>query len=237
MKYLIIILFLLTGCGKKPSSGGSKAEPMFIGPEASRPVVPSCYVSIEDGHKYITCPDGSKIEITDGKDGENGAAGINGQNGQDGIDGQDGSNGHSVVYSLLPADSCSAGGQTILLAQDINDNLSLDITDSNIHSLTICNGQDGVNGQDGQNGQDGVDAPPTMFTPVGIVDPCGDASGIYDEVFLKLQNGTLLASFSDNSNGKNTRFSVLTPGSYITTDGSNCFFTVDGNNNIVNQHY
>lgn len=57
---------------------------------------------------------------------------------------------------------------------------------------------------------------------VSIIDPCGDAAGIWDEVFLQLSDGTLLASFSDNAAGQNTRFSVLTNGNYVTTDGSNC---------------
>jgi len=87
------------------------------------------------------------------------------------------------------------------------------------------------------NGQDGTDAPPTAYTVVGLVDPCGDKPGIYDEVFFRLHNGLLVASFSDNQNGLNTRFSVLTPGSYRTTDGSNCYFSVDSNLLLYNEHY
>lgn len=65
-----------------------------------------------------------------------------------------------------------------------------------------------------------------------IIDPCGDAAGKVDEIILQLSNGQLLASFSDNSNGKNTRFSLLGDGSYATTDGSSCNFTVV--NGVVN---
>lgn len=97
----------------------------------------------------------------------------------------------------------------------------------------------GPPGNNGSNGTPGVSAPPTDFTPVGIEDPCGDAPDIYDEVFLRLANGTLLASFSDDANGDNTRFSILDPGTYTTTDGDNCTFTVTSSYAIINEshHY
>jgi hypothetical protein len=59
-----------------------------------------------------------------------------------------------------------------------------------------------------------------------IVDPCGDGPG-FDEIFLRLGDGRLVASFSDNANGLNTRFSVLNPNDsqlYITTDATSCVF-------------
>lgn len=67
---------------------------------------------------------------------------------------------------------------------------------------------------------------------VSIIDPCGDAVNVHDEVLLKLSDGKILASFSDTTAGKNTRFSVLTQGSYVTTDGSNCSFSVDASGNV-----
>lgn len=138
---------------------------------------------------------------------------------QKGDAGDRGRDGHSTVFSITAASGCVNGGSTVVMALDVNDNGTLDVgVDANVQSATICNGVDGA---------DGHDAPPTAFTPVQIIDPCGDAPGIWDEVMLKLQNGTLLASFSDNASGQNTRFSVITAGSYVTTDGSNCHFTVD----------
>lgn len=65
-----------------------------------------------------------------------------------------------------------------------------------------------------------------------ILDPCGNAAGIYDEVLLKLSDGKILASFSDNSSGKNTRFSIIPAGSYVTTDGSSCRFEVNASGNV-----
>lgn len=109
-----------------------------------------------------------------------------------------------------------------------------------VNGALITCGTDSVlvlNGTDGQQGRAGEAAPPTAYTVVGIVDPCGDASGIFDEVFLRLENGTLVASFSDNASGSNTRFSILVPGSYITTDGSHCYFTIDNQLQLINEHY
>lgn len=153
----------------------------------------------------------------------NGDSGLNGSNGQSGL---------NSVIALTDAPSCVNGGTTILSGLDLNSNGVLDASEVSVSSQ-VCNGTDGLNGSNGQ------DASPSPFTPVSIVNPCGDAPGIYDEVFLKLQNGTLIASFSDNANGQNTRFSVLTAGSYQTTDGDNCVFTLDSSGNITseNHHY
>lgn len=87
-------------------------------------------------------------------------------------------------------------------------------------------GERGERGDTGLPGADGADAALSAYTIVAIEDPCGDAPGIVDEVLLKLANGQTLVSFSDNSSGKNTRFALLGPGSYQTTDGSNCTFTI-----------
>jgi len=164
--------------------------------------------------------------------------GRNGVDGQPGAPGAPGQDGHVSLLTLVSgAPTCANGGTTILAGIDLDDDLVL-AGEEVRQSSEICNGlngQDGANGQDGQDGADGQDAPPTPFTPVGLVNPCGDAPGIYDEVFIRLSNGTMIASFSENSNGKNTRFSVLIAGTYVTTDGDNCQFTVDSMGNITNE--
>lgn len=178
-----------------------------------------------------------------GQNGSNGVAGKNGIDGLDGLAGQDGvngQNGHSTVFLVGPAslDVCPAGGSTFLVALDSNDSGALEVEeDQNLQSATICNGATGANGEDGKDGADGLDAPPTQFTPVAVIDPCGDAPGIVDEVLLKLADGTILASFSENANGKNTRFALIGPGNYVTTDGSVCKFTINASGDIVNEHY
>jgi hypothetical protein len=60
-----------------------------------------------------------------------------------------------------------------------------------------------------------------------------EAANKYDEVFLRLSTGVILASFSDNANGLNTRFSVLTAGSYQTTDATGCRFNVNASNVVT----
>jgi hypothetical protein len=87
-------------------------------------------------------------------------------------------------------------------------------------SAEVCNGVDG---------QDGQDAPPTPFSPVGVIDPCGP-QGPYDEVLLQLSNGLILASFSENQDGLNTRLVLLPDGIYKSTDGTSCIFKVDSGN-------
>ncbi len=71
---------------------------------------------------------------------------------------------------------------------------------------------------------------------VSIKDPCG-AQSAYNEVFLKLSTGQYLASFSDSASGLNTRFTILTDGSFVTTDGSHCYFTVSNGGTVIsNEH-
>ncbi|MCC7443172.1 MAG: hypothetical protein IT285_16185 [Bdellovibrionales bacterium] len=131
----------------------------------------------------------------------------------------DGVPGIGTVALIVPAagTECPHGGHVLMVAQDKNLNGVLDLPqDDPAHSAAICSGQDG---------QDGADAPPTPFTPVGLVDPCGDGPG-YDEVLLRLASGTLLATVSTSSSGANTRLAVVAPGTWATTDGTGCVFTV-----------
>lgn len=155
--------------------------------------------------------------------GAKGDVGAPGNDGSKGDSGSSGSNGHSVLVETTSSVNCSNGGTTVILATDANDNGTIGAGDTGLKSFDVCNGAAGSNG---------LNAAPTPFTPVAIIDPCGDTANIFDEVFLKLANGTLLASFSDKANGQNTRWSILVPGNYITTDGSNCHFTVTSSGNV-----
>lgn len=78
----------------------------------------------------------------------------------------------------------------------------------------------------------------------GMVNPCGDNPSKYDEVFIKIYSPStnsyqLIASFSDNANGDNTRFSVLPVGGpYSTTDGDGCQFSVAADGfTIINENH
>ncbi len=196
-----------------------------------------CTMSATDGGYWIQCQGQERVFIAngqngvagrDGIDGEDGKDGQDGKDGKDGLDGEngaDGKNGHaSVIAQTDSGEACAAGGVTILTALDVNDNLTLDTSDANLQSATLCNG---------------TNAPVAPFTTVGIVDPCGTRPGIHNEVFLRLANQSLLASFSDDVGGTNTRFAYLTEGCYVTTDGDRCSFCVNAAKQIVNEshHY
>lgn len=58
-----------------------------------------------------------------------------------------------------------------------------------------------------------------------LIDPCGDAPNIYDEVMMVMNNGKVVAYFED---GSDRHLSVLVPdAAYETTDGSHCRFSVN----------
>lgn len=91
-------------------------------------------------------------------------------------------------------------------------------------------GYPGATGPKGEQGEK-ADIPP--YTAVNVIDPCGDAPNLIDEILLVLANGQVLVSFSDHKNGNNTRLALLPPGTYVTTDGSNCAFTVTSDGQIT----
>jgi hypothetical protein len=86
----------------------------------------------------------------------------------------------------------------------------------------IYNGRDGANGTDGR---DGKDLSPGAYTIVDIVNPCGE-QGDYDEVLLQLANGQILTHYS---HGNKQFLSLIGPGSYQTSDGYACNFTINSN--------
>ena len=137
---------------------------------------------------------------------------------------KNGVDGAGLAFSIVPAAlDCSGAGSIIVISRDLNNNGVLDTTElPDAQSTTVCNGESSAT---------------TDYTPVDILDPCGDAPGIYDEVFLRLSNGMLLWSLSDHMNGTNTRLSLSVPGSWETTDGSHCHFSVDSDYNLFNEHY
>lgn len=143
----------------------------------------------------------------------NGGGPTDGKDGADGKDGVDGQNGHSMVFeTVVNPSACVNGGYTLLIAVDSDDSGLLDPSDSNLQSLTICNGED---------------APASPTDIAEIIDPCGP-EGSYDEVLLQLANGQIIASFSANGNALNTRFAIIPDGNYSTTDGTGCNFSVSG---------
>lgn len=154
-----------------------------------------------------------------------GVEGPKGDQGDIGPMGPAGSSGHSVVFnSIAVAPSCANGGRTILIAMDVNDNLTLDVADENLQSNEICNGA---------NGSDGATPVSPPFMPTELVSFCGNVDLLWSEVGFRLANGLIVASFSENANGKNTRWTILVPRAYTTTDGYGCNFTITPTGEIV----
>lgn len=124
---------------------------------------------------------------------------------------------------------------------DGTDGISCDVIESIGGSLVVC-GTSQVfipNGKDGTDCQVIQDTDMVTFTCtdseakiemeydiVGLIDPCGDTPNKYDEVFLRLNDGSIVVYFED---GNNRRLSVITEGLYKTTDGTSCVFEIDSN--------
>jgi hypothetical protein len=185
----------------------------------------SCSAAQEATGVRVTCTDGTGGFVTNGTNGATGTQGATGTKGDtgtagtNGTNGTNGSNGLSVVFAMTAATvaQCANGGSVIALAQDFNANGVLDPLDTGIQTTIICNGAKGDTGAQGQ---------PSQFTPTAPIRPCGPTSSPWKEVLLCLSDGEILASFSDDMAGDNTRLSMIPPGSYVDTDSSGCYFTV-----------
>lgn len=151
---------------------------------------------------------------TQGVSGEKGEQGDKGDTGANGAPGTPGSNGVGCSIATVSPGLVAPNGGAI-------------VTCSN-GSVLLLNGVPGVNG---------AAAPVSPYQIDLVVDPCNDKPGVTDEIIIKLHNGTILASVSDNINGYNTRLSLLGPNtSWVTTDGSMCQVFIDANLNITS-HY
>lgn len=174
--------------------------------------------------------------------------------GPEGPQGPAGQDGQSplIIFTRFTSDSevCLAGSGVIarsyhmgLFASEVTDSVAILCDGINGKDGAVgeqgdqgdqgAKGDKGEKGNKGDQGNTGASAPISPYEVTQIIDPCGDAPGIFDEVFLKMANGTLIASFSDNANGNNTRLSILTPGSYVTTDGSNCHIVVHSDGTVT----
>lgn len=91
-------------------------------------------------------------------------------------------------------------------------------------------GTNGTNGKDGTNGTNGTNASMTPFTVVNAIAPCGNSSSSYKEQLLCLADGNILADFSKDDAGDDTRLAFIPAGNYQDTDSSDCNFSVCSDN-------
>lgn len=107
-----------------------------------------------------------------------------------------------------------------LQESDNNNEIQVELLDSMIQTLQSLT----------QDQQRQITELQTKQTVVGIIDFCGQTPGVFNEVGLRLADGSTVAFFESNNN----RFlSVLkTSTSYRTTDGTNCNFSVDASGRV-----
>lgn len=74
----------------------------------------------------------------------------------------------------------------------------------------------------------------TQESIIEMKDVCGTTPGFYNEILLKTKSGKYIAYFEQSGN----RFLVeLTTGSYRTTDGTNCYFDINSQGVLTNEHF
>jgi len=129
-----------------------------------------------------------------------------------GTNGSNGQKGNGVAFAVVSAsiEQCPTGGSTILMATDVGNTGVYDVMAANQQSMTICNGQN---------------ATVPGYTPVEPIYACGN-NVAYKEVLLRLSNGQVLGSFSDNVEGRMTRLAFLPDGNFVNTDNSGCSFSL-----------
>lgn len=211
MKYLIIML--LTACGPlseeycknhKEECRGEKGDTGSPGRNGQQGVPGPVGPSGGTGPQGPVGPSGKPG--AQGEGGPEGPAASPGSPGSTGAAGPTGSQGPKGDKG----DSCSV--------QSISNGAIINCTDGTTVII--------------YNGEDGSDAPPTPYTVVGLVDPCGHQSS-YDEVLLRMHDGTLMAHYAS---GSQQFLTIVGPGNYVTTDGTHCYFTVASDLSITNEH-
>jgi hypothetical protein len=135
--------------------------------------------------------------------------------GATGAAGPAGSDGFNMVFETAPAASgaCEVKGVTMVMALDTDRSGIVSVGDQSFSSVTLC------------DGRDGTDADLPAYTPVAPIYACGD-SVAYKEVLLRLNNGQVLASFSNTTSGDMTRLAFIPDGTFMNTDNSGCTFTL-----------
>jgi len=212
---LLLMLGIMLGCQKSKMQGQGECSVVgtgydnTLGDEGFRVYCPGnkpVYIPVIPGPKGDTGEAGT--DGTDGVNGTDGVDGSNGADGQDGVDGVDGVDGQNGTDGIDGVDGVDG-----------------------------IDGQDGVDGQDGATGAQGPVGPAGPMGPTGpaalqeVVNPCGE-QGLYEEVLLRFSTGQLMALYYDGANQRSF-LTELSPGSYVTTDGFSCLFTVHGDLSVT----
>lgn len=135
------------------------------------------------------------------------------------LNGTDGKDAVSISGTVVSVGStCTMGGYRLTVGTE---------------SYTVCNGLTGETGQPGSVGPAGPQGQPgTVGSNVVPVKLCGKEYGLqignklYAVYHQEVYAGGSGNSGNANSKYSNTYLAELTNGSYVSTDGSNCSFTV-----------
>lgn len=165
----------------------------------------ACSTTTTNAGVYLQCPGGDMVYIPNGTIGPEGPSGPVGPKGDSGPEGP--------VGPIGPEGPKGDNGPEGLPGAAGKDGAA------GPQGLPGAKGDTGEKGDTGAAGQNAV---------VQVFDPCGDAPG-FDEVILKLADGTLISYFES---GSNKFLTVLKPGTYRTTDGSGCTFTIKNDGTI-----
>jgi hypothetical protein len=222
----IVAAVALTGCGRHHHIPGPKGEKGDVGETGSQGYGAgilsesiSGLCGATDGVKFTTYQDKNNNAALDLDESVLSVSTVcNGQSGQNGLNGSDGAS--SVMTFTASAPSCSNGGYTVSVQNGA-------VTTS----FPVCNGLDGVDGAQGIQGLQGpagADGGGSTVTPVKF---CNNDSSAYPEYGLYI-DGMLFAVYWGDTPGSNGHqeqafLTKVTPGTYQSTGGNNCTFTIN----------
>jgi len=148
--------------------------------------------------------------------------GLAGRDGRDGINGRDGRDGTSSKLSVSVATlaQCSAGGYLYTI-DDANTNAPI--------AIPVCNGERGAQGLQGPPGASGTSG--SSVTPVKL---CSDDNTRFPEYGLKVGEDIFAVwwGHAPYTNSNTAFLAKIVPGSYRSTGGNGCNFTLAANGNI-----
>lgn len=136
---------------------------------------------------------------------------------------QDSPPSYAINSRIANEEECATGGNVIEIYVDEDlDGMKSDL-EHVVSSSPVCNGHNGLDGQAGS------DAPIPAYGFVEAIFPCGNTTA-FKEVLIRMQNGQILSSFSDNPQGAMTRLVLIPDGTYMNTDNSGCQFSLSTSN-------
>lgn len=240
----LFIFVLLVSCGGLPAIEGHRGRQGDNGTNGSNGT--SCTTKQTLNGAILSCSDGTSAIVLNGVNGKDGAQGIQGPTGAtgpqgaigpEGVKGLTGLNGGNctVATTTNGASVVCPDGSTAIILNGIDGINGVNGTNGS----NGTNGTNGINGKDGTNGTNGSNG--TSVVPEKL---CADSSAGFPEYGFKIGTAVYAVYYgylnnsgnpSTPSNGQLESFmSKLTPGAYMSTNGTGCTFSIDSAGNIIN---